>query len=120
MRTRSFILWSLAQTLAAVIGFLAFFQFAPWLATQPISDAPPNAVAALPAECPAFSVNHGTYICEWHDTIAKNPWGFSLCAGILATCLGFLYFTGFTGRGFRIPYRKNFWRPTGWPFNDGG
>jgi hypothetical protein len=97
---------------------LTFFQFAPWLSTQPISEAPPQARATLPKYCPAFSVNHGTYICEWHDTIAKNPWGFALCAAILAACLAFLYFTGFTGRGFQIPLRKGFWRFKLWSSDD--
>jgi hypothetical protein len=113
MARRSFILWCVAQVFVAVVAFLAFFQFAPWLATRPIADAPPEAVAKLDKNCPAFSVNHGAYICEWHDTIAKNPWGFSACAGILALCLGFLYFTGFTGRGFQIPIRKGFWKYSG-------
>jgi hypothetical protein len=120
MRRRAFILWCIAQMLAAVVAFLAFFKFAPWLATESISEAPPQALATLPKDCPAFSVNHGDYICEWHDTIARNPWGFTLCAVILASCVGFLYFTGFTGRGWRIPYHKNWWRYERRSSDDGG
>jgi hypothetical protein len=96
------ILWCVAQAVVSVVTLLAFFAFAPWLATRPISEAPPEAIRNLPSECPAFSVNHGTYICEWHDTIERNPVGFGLSAAVLALGLGFIYFTGFTGRGFSL------------------
>jgi hypothetical protein len=84
---------------------MAFSNFAPWLATQPISETPTEALATLPKNCPAFSVNHGAFICEWHDTRERNPVGFWLNAGLLASCWGFIVFTGFTGRGFQINNR---------------
>jgi hypothetical protein len=96
------LLWCAAQVLIGLVTFMAFFNFAPWLATRSIAEAPPEALHNLPQGCPAFSVNHGTYICEWHDTIEKNPMGFGICAGILALGLGFIYFTAFTGRGFAM------------------
>jgi|SRR6185503_20278935 len=101
-----YVLWCVAQAATSVVTLLAFFRFAPWLATEPISEAPPEAALQLPADCPAFSVNHGTYICEWHDTIANSPVGFGISVGILALGLGFIYFTGFTGRGFSLKRRK--------------
>jgi len=93
------ILWALAQLLAGFVGFGAFFVFAPWLATEPIEQAPPEVVAALPSGCPAFSVNHGTYTCEWHDTISRNPRGFALCATIFFAAFGFYAISSMAGRG---------------------
>ena len=105
MRAR--ILWGLAQVFVTIVLFGAFFNFAPWIATEPIGDAPPGARATLPAGCPAFSVNHGTYICEWHGTATENPLGFYSNAALIPLCCGFLLFTGFTGRGFRNPQDRN-------------
>jgi hypothetical protein len=108
---KRFVFWSIAQTLAAILGMMAFFSFATWLATKPISEAPFDARSALPAGCPAYAVNHGAYICEWRNTIAKNHVGFTINALLLAASLGFIYFTGFTGRGFQLPRpRPGFWR----------
>ena len=102
MKTRTLVLWYISQILVALLTFAAFFSFAPWLATQPISEASSEARAALPKDCPAFEVGHGIYNCAWRGTIAMNPVGFSINTFILVSCLSFLFFTGFTGRGFPI------------------
>ncbi len=100
MRRGSVLLWCVVQTLVVITAFLHFFRFAPWLSTEPIARAPPEARAALPAECPAFTVNHGAYTCAWHDTIAKNPVGFCVDAMLLVTCFGFLELSHRAGKGF--------------------
>jgi hypothetical protein len=100
MRRGSVLLWCAVQTLTVITGFLQFFRFAPWLSTAPISQASTEVRAALPAECPAFFVNHGQYFCAWHDTISRNPVGFWTDAILLFTCFGFLALSVDTGKGF--------------------
>jgi hypothetical protein len=95
-------LWALAQTVAALVAFWAFFVFVTWLDTRPIEDAPHDIVEALPTGCPAYSVDHRTYICEWHDTIARNPLGFSLCAAILFAAFGLYVISYKSGLGLAI------------------
>src|SRR6185295_20246356 len=101
--------WALAQLLAGLVSFAAFFVYAPWLGTKPIEEAPAEATAALPQACPAFSVNHGTYICEWHDTVSRNPGGFALCAGIFLATFGFCVISSLAGRGL-ASIKWTFWR----------
>jgi len=92
-------LWCLAQLATGLVSFAAFFVFAPWLGTRSIEEAPAEGVAALPQGCPAFSVNHGTYICEWHDTISRNPRGFVVCAALFFGCFGFYVISNLAGKG---------------------
>jgi hypothetical protein len=105
MRRRTLVLWCIAQVLVAVVGFLAFFSFAPWVATLPIAQAPPEARRSLPKDCPAFHTDHGTYVCDYRGTIREHPWAFRLNVAVLLACWGFLVFTGLTGRGFPIVLR---------------
>ena len=93
------ILWGVAQLIAGFVMYGAFFVFAPWLAAKPVADATADALSSLPKGCPAFSVNHGAYICEWQGTVAQNPSGFALCIGILVAAGGFFVVSSMMGRG---------------------
>src|ERR1700722_16302855 len=90
------------QAAALIVAFLAFYCLAPWLSAQPTSNAPSSVLAALPAHCPAYWVNHGTYYCEWRDTIENNLLGFAINLGILVGSFWFAYFLSHTRRGFSM------------------
>jgi hypothetical protein len=94
--------WSVSQVAVSTCMFLIFFIFAPWLGALPLSEASPTVAAGLPTGCPAFTVNHGQYNCFWFGTRSQNPLGFGLCTLLLLSCGAFLYYTGKSGRGFRI------------------
>lgn len=110
MNKRS-VLWGITQVLAATVAVLSFFSLGPWLGTRPISEAPPEARQALPLDCPAYTVSHGTYACARRGTIEMNPIGFSINVVVFAVSVGFVCFIEFTGRGFP-PSRlgPGFWR----------
>lgn len=92
--------WALAQVLVVIcIVYPAFFILAPWRAARAVSEATPAVMASLPAECPAFTVNHGQYGCFWFGTQTQNPVGYFLCTALLTACVAFVLFTGMTGRG---------------------
>ena len=102
--------WSIAQVVVSLCMLMMFLIYAPWLGALPLSDAAPGVAAGLPADCPAFTVNHGQYKCFWLGTRSQNPLGFWLCTLLYLSCGGFLYFTGRTGRGFRIPRLRELFR----------
>lgn len=103
MTRKALALWIAAQVVVFVFTMLTFFSLAPWEGTEPISKAPPEARQALPARCPAFSVNHGTYICEWRGTKQSNPAGYWTNEVLFDIGVAFLIFTGLTGRGLQLP-----------------
>jgi len=93
------VLWGAAQVAVAVCTFFLFFVYAPWQGALPTSDASPAVAAGLPAQCQAFTVNHGQYSCFWYGTRSQNPMGYWLCTFLFFSCAAFLIFTGLTGRG---------------------
>src|SRR5260221_6656110 len=98
--------WHVAQIIVLVITMLAFFTWAPWLAAVPVSEVPPSQAAALPAGCPAASMEHGTWSCRWYGTIRSNPWGFALCSAIVLGGWAFLIISALYAQGFRLRKQK--------------
>ena len=95
------IVWSLLQLVSTAGAFLAFFFLVPWLLdTHPSSNAPPDVLAALPPNCPAYHTGHAKYTCEWRGTIESNPVGLYLNVGAFVACLAFPYFIALMKRGF--------------------
>jgi hypothetical protein len=87
------------QVACAIALMLTFFAWAPWNGAQPLSEAPPEVVAALPASCPAVVVNHGHYSCYEFGTIASNPVGYAAMTALFFGLFGLFLFIGLTGRG---------------------
>src|SRR5476649_2761965 len=94
--------WHIAQVVVVVVIFPAFFTWAPWLTAVPMSEVPSAAAALLPVGCPAASVGHGTWSCQWHGTVESNPWGFAICSAIILGGWAFLIISSLFGRGFRV------------------
>jgi len=91
--------WSVGQVVVTICAFLLFLVWAPWEGAKPISEASPSIVASLPPGCPAFTVNHGHYLCFEFGTQAQNPLGYWTCTILFVVALAFLFLTGLTGRG---------------------
>jgi hypothetical protein len=102
--------WSVSQGIVILCFFGTFFVFAPWIGALPMSEAPPAVAANLPANCPAYTANHGQYHCFWRGTRSQNPLGFWLCALFMLACWAFLIYTGRTERGFRLPAFREIFR----------
>jgi hypothetical protein len=82
----------------SVLGVL--FPHALAIDTHPVSSAPPDVLATLPSNCPAYHLGHGKITCEWRGTIDSNPVAFYLNAGAFVACLVFPYFVALAKRGF--------------------
>ncbi len=85
----------------AIIGITSVV-WVPWLAAKSIEDVPPHVAAEMPKGCPAVSVSHGAYACNWRGTAASAPLTFALYVGAWAAGVVFIFATGLTGRGFPI------------------
>ena len=82
--------WRIVPWLAVPGLFISFFEWIPWLASQPIAEAPPNVAALMPPGCPAVFANHGQYTCFWPGLIRDHPFEFALMTGALFGCVGIL------------------------------
>jgi len=90
----------MAQVVVAVATQLAFFAWAPWMAAEPISNFAPEIAAKLPPNCPAVSVNHGNYTCEWRGTSDSSPWKFGALSLVVFGGVAFVIISSMAGRGF--------------------
>ena len=87
------ILLSSGQLLAALVMFYLFFTWAPWVAARTPEDTMELYGISVPEEWRAVVVEHG-HVYEWPlGTISQNPWGFAAWTMLLASCLGFLYWS---------------------------
>ena len=92
--------WFCAQVVLSVAFMLVFFAWAPWLGARPVSDAPADVAATLPADCPAVTVSHGNYSCFSLGTVRSNPFGFASLTALFAALFGALLYIGRSGRGW--------------------
>ena len=98
---RSTRIWlSIAQIVVALLTFVAFFSWAPWLGNQSMSEVAPSVAASLPADCPAASGSHGTYYCDYRGTVRSNPLGFAALTALFLALFGTILYIGFSGRGW--------------------
>ena len=70
--------WHIAQVVAVCVTMLTFFAWAPWMAAEPVNHFPADIAAKLPPNCPAVSVSHGNYTCEWRGTLQFQSVGVCL------------------------------------------
>jgi len=80
---RSTRIWlSIAQILVAILTFLAFFSWAPWLDAISRDEAIALYHRPIPAEWHAVVMGHGVLSDFRWGTIHDNPWGFALCTAL--------------------------------------
>jgi hypothetical protein len=98
--------WCTAQVVALVACYPLFFSWVPWIASEPISDVPPEVQRLMPQGCPAVFGNHATYSCFWPGSIRAHPIEFSAITVGFAACVGVLIFSAATGRGLSFRWRR--------------
>ena len=107
MGERSRTMWLLAEGAACLVFIGAFLLLPAWITAKPIAVAPPEALASLPADCPAFDVARGVYRCIWLGTTRTNVVGFLLYLCVLAISLGVASYIHFSKRGYLGSFLPN-------------
>jgi hypothetical protein len=78
--------------LLCVVGAFSFFRLAPWIACKPISELPPERIAAaqIPADARCYSINHGQIVFHSHGTVAEDTRSFAMNAAVYVIAFGLL------------------------------
>jgi len=100
------IFWALLQIASGLAVFWVGGRIALWAMADPIAEAPAEALAILPAQCPAFRATHGTYFCEPLGITSSQPVWFMAAIAVLVLCIALTIYLDSSGRGMSSLSRK--------------
>jgi len=94
------ITWHITQVAVAIAMVLLFFNWVPWLASEPIAQVSADIAGQMPPGCPAVFGNHGRYSCFWPGLIRDHQLKFAALTLGLAGCWAFFMAPVLNWRGF--------------------
>ncbi|MDR7134050.1 hypothetical protein J2X06_001234 [Lysobacter niastensis] len=100
------ILWALLQVASGLAAFWVGRRIALWAMADPVAKAPAEALAILPAQCPAFRATHGTYFCEPLGVTSSQPVWLLAAIGVLVFSIALTIYLDASGRGLSSLSRK--------------